>query len=370
MAIKLKQSTASQEIPLGYFVDSTDGNTEETALSIANTDIKLWKMGATTLANKNSGGATHISNGIYYAVLDATDTNTLGALIVFVHVSGALAVRVECEVLPATVYDAWISGTDNFDVSVTQWNGTNVASPHTAGYPIVTVKDGTGTGEIDTSSGRVLADTVYWNGSAVATPTVAGVPEVDITHIGGSVISTTTAQLGVNVVQISGDSTSADNLEAYTDGTTPQPVNVTQLSGDSTAADNAESFFDGTGYAGTNNVIPTVTTVNGLAANTITATSIASDAITAAKIATGAIDADALAADAGAELADAIADEVYEGSYTLRQFIRLFAAMLLGEASGGGTTTIVMRDASDTKTRITFTVDSSGNRSAAVYDAT
>jgi hypothetical protein len=76
MTLRLKQSTASQEIPLGYFVDSTDGNTEKTALSIANTDIKLWKSGATTLANKNSGGATHISNGIYYAVLDSTDTNT------------------------------------------------------------------------------------------------------------------------------------------------------------------------------------------------------------------------------------------------------------------------------------------------------
>ncbi len=34
MTIKLKQSTASQEIPLGYFVDSTDGNTEKTALTI------------------------------------------------------------------------------------------------------------------------------------------------------------------------------------------------------------------------------------------------------------------------------------------------------------------------------------------------
>ena len=37
------------------------------------------------------------------------------------------------------------------------------------------------------------------------------------------------------------------------------PANVTQISGDSGAADNCESFFDGTGYAGTNNVIPTVT---------------------------------------------------------------------------------------------------------------
>jgi len=116
MAIRLKQSTASQEIPLGYFVDSTDGNTEETALTIANTDIKLWKMGATTLANKNSGGATHISNGVYYCVLDATDTDTLGALVVFVHVSGALSVRVECEVLAANVYDSMIAASDKLTV--------------------------------------------------------------------------------------------------------------------------------------------------------------------------------------------------------------------------------------------------------------
>lgn len=41
-------------------------------------------------------------------------------------------------------------------------------------------------------------------------------------------------------------------------------VNVIQLSGDATAADNAEAFFDGTGYAGTNNVIPQVTTTTNL----------------------------------------------------------------------------------------------------------
>ena len=38
-------------------------------------------------------------------------------------------------------------------------------------------------------------------------------------------------------------------------------ADATRISGDATAADNAEAFFDGTGYAGTNNVIPTVTTV-------------------------------------------------------------------------------------------------------------
>lgn len=50
--------------------------------------------------------------------------------------------------------------------------------------------------------------------------------------------------------------------------TATQSVNVSQLSGDTTAADNAEAFFDGTGYAGTNNVIPTVTTLTGHTAQT------------------------------------------------------------------------------------------------------
>ena len=53
-------------------------------------------------------------------------------------------------------------------------------------------------------------------------------------------------------------------------GTTIPNVNATQISGDATAADNCESFFDGTGYAGTNNVIPTVTTA-GLSAAAIDA---------------------------------------------------------------------------------------------------
>lgn len=105
----------------------------------------------------------------------------------------------------------------------------------------------------------------------------------------------------------------AAGTEAWTDGAIGKPryqgtltenANVVGVSGDSTAADNAESFFDGTGYAGTNNVIPTVTTatnvttVNGLAAGVITATSIAGDAITAAKIADGTIDAATFAAGA------------------------------------------------------------------------
>lgn len=105
----LRQSTASQEILLGPFVDSTDGVTAETGLTIASTDIKIWKGGATTEANKNSGGATHIASGRYSAVLDATDTDTVGMLEVSVAVSGALPVLRRFYVLEEAVYDAYFA---------------------------------------------------------------------------------------------------------------------------------------------------------------------------------------------------------------------------------------------------------------------
>jgi len=45
-------------------------------------------------------------------------------------------------------------------------------------------------------------------------------------------------------------------------------ADVNMISANETAATNAQSFFDGTGYAGTNNTIPTVTTLTGHTAQT------------------------------------------------------------------------------------------------------
>lgn len=117
MAIMLLEATAGQEIPIGPFIDETDGITPMTGLTIANTDIKLWKKGATSLVNKNSGGATHMAGGVYYCTLDATDTGTIGSLVVFVHATGALPVRVECEV-ESTEFEEFKSGSAILDVNV------------------------------------------------------------------------------------------------------------------------------------------------------------------------------------------------------------------------------------------------------------
>lgn len=55
----------------------------------------------------------------------------------------------------APTNDAMTDGGVSLPVSVAQWNGTNVATPDTAGYPKVTLKTGTGPGEVSISSGAI-----------------------------------------------------------------------------------------------------------------------------------------------------------------------------------------------------------------------
>lgn len=134
----------------------------------------------------------------------------------------------------------------------------------------------------------------------------------------------TTAQTDLDDIQT--------RLPAALTGAGNMKADALALSGDTTAADNAESFFDGTGYAGTNNVIPTVTTVNGLAANTITATSIASDAITAAKV----------ASDVSAEIADGVWDEAASGHTTAGTYGQALNIIRADTATAGTGTTITL----------------------------
>lgn len=168
----LKQSTATTLL-LGPFVDDTDGKTPETALTLSQSDILLWKEGGTTLAQKNeSTTCTHRSIGLYTCPINTTDTNTLGTLVVSVAESGALPIRQDYIVLPANVYDSFVLGTDVLDVSATQLNGsatplTNLAA---SSLGIVTgTSDNTGftatSSIMDTTITEATAD--HYNGRVI-----------------------------------------------------------------------------------------------------------------------------------------------------------------------------------------------------------
>ena len=158
----LKQSTAVT-IVMGPMLDSTDGNTQETGLTIAQADIRLSKNGGAYAQTNNVAGATHMEAGKYSVPIDTTDTGTLGKLRVDIHESGALAVWREFTIVPANVYDSLVLGTDVLTADVTQWLGTAAATPTVAGVPEV--------------------DITHWLGTSV-TANVAGQPTVDVTRLG------------------------------------------------------------------------------------------------------------------------------------------------------------------------------------------
>lgn len=67
-------------------------------------------------------------------------------------------------------------------------------------------------------------------------------------------------------------------------------------------------------------------------------------------------------------LADAVLDEVVEGTVTLRQSIRLANSANAGKLSGAATTAVAIRDLADSKNRVAATVDADGNRTAVTVD--
>lgn len=339
-------------------VDSVDGNTAETALTIANTDIKIWKAGATTLANKNSGGATHISNGNYYAVLDATDTDTLGSGALVVQVSGALAVRHDFCVMASNVYDSMIGGGAVLAVNASQISGDSTAADNletafddTAGaVPWLGVID-QGTAQSATSttlrlrSAATFADSEPVGSVIVITGGTTGVGQVR--QITSYVSSTDTATVDAWTTTPSGTIT-YKLLAAPPTPTTLPSVNVTQISGDSTAADNLEAALDGTGGV----TISAALTGNITGNLSGSVGSVATGGITAASIAADAIGASEIASDAIVEIAAGVWDRVISGANhnitnsagkRLRELTN--SVVTSGTAQAGGTASITLASA-------------------------
>ena len=101
----IKQSTA-YTFRFGPFLDETDGKTAETGLTISQADVRLSKGGGNFAQKNESSSSSHDEIGYYIVVLDTTDTNTCGELLVACHESGALPVFKTFQVLEEAIYDA------------------------------------------------------------------------------------------------------------------------------------------------------------------------------------------------------------------------------------------------------------------------
>lgn len=408
--IFLRQSTASQEIPLGRFVDSTDGNTEETALTIANTDITIWKTGATTLANKNSGGATHIANGEYYCVLDATDTDTIGPMKVAVHVAGALSVQVFCCVLDEAVYDAlfgtagWATaaelakvpksdGTVTFNATCSSDIKSGLATPANILGAAVPGAYGAGT------LGKVVGDNLDATVSS-RLATAGYTAPLDAAGVRGAVglaAANLDTQLGdvPTVAEFEARTLlaadyfdpAADTVATVTSLTNPvtlangahggaaatlslKSVDVTNGDGGGTAVGIVANGAGGTGLLVSGTASDITADITGNLSGSIG--SVDTGGIAAASFSAGAIDAAAIAADAigASELAAGAVDEILNDALTdsvpadgalptVRQSLYMIW-QFLSERSVAGTT-VTVRKADGTTALMTFTLDDGTN---------
>jgi len=318
MGLWLKQSTAVDVI-VGPFVDKTDGNTAETALTVTQAEVRLSKNGG-NMAQKNEATAlAHDELGYYDCNLDATDTNTLGRLQLMIHESAdALPVYHEFMVVTANVYDTLCSA-DTLQADLTQIGGvapsaTDLKDFADAGYDPATDKV-TGVKLCDRTT---LVDTTTTNTdlvTAAAVNTAVEAGDLSLVLADTSEIQTSLANGGFTDLLI--DAILADTNELQTDW-----ANGGRL----------DNLIDAC-------------------------------ALEATVAALNDIDADAV----WDEVMDANAPA---NANSARELVNLVAGVLAGKSSGGGTATIVFRDLGDTKNRQSATVTADGNRTAVTVDGT
>ena len=112
----------------------------------AGLDSEVSKDAGTFADCTNEATEIATSSGVYYLDLTSTEMNAdCVAIVVKTSSTGAV---------PPT-FILYPQETGDIKVDAQSWNGTAVATPATAGYPAVTLKVGTGTGEVNLSTGAV-----------------------------------------------------------------------------------------------------------------------------------------------------------------------------------------------------------------------
>ncbi len=159
----LKANTAV-DVLIGPFVDSTDGDTAETGLTIAQADVRLSKNGQNMAQKSDATSCVHDELGYYNCELDATDTNTEGSLVLVVHESGALTVRHEFNILSEAAWDSLYGAKDTGYMDV---NIKAVSEDTTAADNLEADYDGTGYNKSASTIGTCSANTDLVSAAAV-----------------------------------------------------------------------------------------------------------------------------------------------------------------------------------------------------------
>lgn len=321
---KTVMSARAVAITVEFMVWDTAANTPKTGDS-ANITLRWVKDGTSAALTTTTVTEIDSTNcpGLYKADLSATETDCKVGML---HGKSSTA---SVYVIPVEFGFVYVPNAAA---------GGNGGLPTVDANNAVKVQTGTGTGQLDFTSGRIKADAVYWNGSAVATPDTAGYPKVTIKSGTGTGEVSLTAGI---VADPAGVGTLLTRLSALRAG---------YLDNLSAGAVALASGVNVTGWLGG--------TPNALISGRLDVNLQAG--------ATGVISAAMLASDAANEIADALLDraDAIETGITLRLASRYTVAAAAGVASGMATTTAVIKGANVLTTRITATVDADGNRSS------
>lgn len=87
-------------------------------------------------------------------------------------------------------------------------SGTGTAQLTTSSGQVI-IQAGTGTGQLDFTSGIVKANATQILGTAVSSPATPGILDVNVKNINNSALNTSSAQIGVNVVNVNGQTATA-----------------------------------------------------------------------------------------------------------------------------------------------------------------
>jgi hypothetical protein len=360
---EIKQSQTASPL---YFlmIDSVDHIAAKTGLSPT---VTLSKNGGSFASP--SGAVTEIGSGWYKVAGNATDSGTLGPLVLHATSAGADpcdmtfmvvaydpqdSVRMGQTALPNAAAGATggvpLSADSSGRTDVLKINGTSQTARDIGASVLLSA--GTGTGQLDFTSGVVKSNLAQILGTALTETAglLAGgfkkffniaTPQATMDHgILVDTVTTTTTATNLTNAASAGDFTATMKTSIGTAVAGSAVASVTgNVGGNVTGSVGSVAGAVGsvTGNVGGNvtgsvgsvagavgsvtgnvggNVVGSVGSVSGAVASVTAGVTLADGAITAAKIAADAITAAKVASDVGAEIADAVCDEALSGHST------------------------------------------------------
>jgi hypothetical protein len=196
-ALEIKQSSTYVDKVL--MLNAT--NSTQVITGLTNATVSVYFCNAT-------GGATAMSPvfftevnstsmpGLYNLTLDVNVTGSVGPLVYYVTNANSLTFRGKHEVVVNLENDTY----------------ARIGSPAGASVSadIAAVKSDSGAIKTQTDkmaftvANKIDSNVYTWNGTAIGGTATAGIPDVNVKNIANAAVSTSTAQIGVNAVQIGG----------------------------------------------------------------------------------------------------------------------------------------------------------------------